>query len=239
MSDYDYHTGFDTPDSHLHTNDQSTATHNLASNALEEVTTGTASTLHTSLIPEDDSGYASRINAPCPPPPSRKRSRALDDNTSRKRTRRLDPTNPTTPRLACPFYKRDPRRCRYDSCAGPGFEGIHRLKQHLERVHVYQHCTRCGAVFHSASELDAHRGLFAPCALRDHLPPVWGVSEDMLRELKSKRGLAGETEQERWRSVYRLVVGDGEPGDACKRDNARWMVVGLLMRCYRCRGELV
>jgi hypothetical protein len=63
------------------------------------------------------------------------RDRASDDEQDDQRNKRIktnttvEPSSPTGPRFACPFFKHDPQlyiSCR--TCAGPGWPTIHRLK---------------------------------------------------------------------------------------------------------------
>lgn len=51
-----------------------------------------------------------------------------NDDRRRKRPRLLS-SAAETKRLACPYYKRNPRKyCKWTSCPGPGWDEIHRVK---------------------------------------------------------------------------------------------------------------
>jgi predicted nucleic acid-binding Zn-ribbon protein len=223
----DCNSGYDIPLVHqtmdynfTHNHDNSVT----ASSASEETTMFKVSILEDySSLREGDSGYGSHIREDNRLEGSRKRPRVnLDDRSatmiqpddsmsrlSKKRRSRLDPINPTKPRLACPFYKRNRRLCRYDSCAGPGSDSIHRLKQHLARVHLYHQCDRCGLVFSGdmpAKELKQHVRSEESCHLQEPKPAVWGMSQQNFDSLRSKRWPQSMGEEERWRDIYYLVV---------------------------------
>jgi hypothetical protein len=185
----------------------------------------TASTL-TEPLRDLDSGYGSQCCTLIADRTSRKRSNDDDhpialtavvdevDAPPRKKPRRRR-LNPLNPGLACPFYVRNPGRCKYDSCAGPGFLGINRLKQHLERVHLYHACERCRVPFYGNTagkeQLAMHQRNPQPCALLINLrPEIWGVSYATFEAMRSKKGAAGKPEEERWRGVYQLIFPDAE-----------------------------
>ncbi|RYN38093.1 hypothetical protein AA0114_g11470 [Alternaria tenuissima] len=187
----------------------------------------TASTL-TEPLQDLDSGYGSQCSRSIADRTSRKRpnDNDNDDRTTlltvidevdapphkKPRRRRLNPLNPG---LACPFYVRNPGRCKYDSCAGPGFLGINRLKQHLDRVHLYHACERCRVPFYGNTagkeQLAMHQRNPQPCALLTNLrPEIWGVSHATFEAIRSKKGAAGKPEEERWRGIYQLIFPDAE-----------------------------
>ncbi|KAF2653318.1 hypothetical protein K491DRAFT_520268 [Lophiostoma macrostomum CBS 122681] len=76
---------------------------------------------------------------------------------SRKLVKKLGQGEPQN-RFACPFFQRD-SQCPWlnSSCHGPGFPTIHRLKEHLDRVHYIYQCDRCGEIFDTQPLLAAHR----------------------------------------------------------------------------------
>ncbi|RYN87960.1 hypothetical protein AA0119_g12286 [Alternaria tenuissima] len=188
-------------------------------------TSQTASTL-TEPLRDLDSGYGSQCSTSIADRTSHKRRNDDDHPTAltavvdevdapphkKPRRRRLNPLNPG---LACPFYVHNPGRCKYDSCAGPGFLGINRLKQHLERVHLYHSCERCRVPFYGNTagkeQLAMHQRHPQPCALQTNLrPETWGVSYATFEAMRSKKGAAGKPEEERWRGIYQLIFPDAE-----------------------------
>ncbi|KAI0968423.1 hypothetical protein F4678DRAFT_442982 [Xylaria arbuscula] len=54
-------------------------------------------------------------------------------------------------RIACPYHKKNAEKYANGSCNGKGFDTIHRLKQHLKKIHcralVWQRCHICKARF--------------------------------------------------------------------------------------------
>lgn len=188
-------------------------------------TSQTASTL-TEPLRDLDSGYGSQCSTSIADRTSHKCRNDDDHPTAltavvdevdapphkKPRRRRLNPLNPG---LACPFYVHNPGRCKYDSCAGPGFLGINRLKQHLERVHLYHSCERCRVPFYGNTagkeQLAMHQRHPQPCALQTNLrPETWGVSYATFEAMRSKKGAAGKPEEERWRGIYQLIFPDAE-----------------------------
>ena len=188
----------------------------------------TPSTLTAVTRPDLDSGYGSQSNISNVEKAPRKRasetdhpvppkSDTIDKNTSspprkRPRRRRCDTTNPG---LACPFYVRNPHCCEHDSCARPGFLGIHRLKQHLERVHLYHTCERCGAAFQGNAtgrlDLAMHQRNTQPCLLVEKpSAEISSLSHATFEVMRSKKGAAGKSEEERWREIYRLIFPDAD-----------------------------
>jgi len=188
----------------------------------------TSSTLTTVTQQDLDSGYGSQSKTPSVDKASRKRANEADcqippkldtitndtNPPSRKRPRRhrCDTTNPG---LACPFYVRNPQRCENNSCVGPGFLGIHRLKQHLERVHLYYTCERCGAKFQGNTtgkqDLAMHQRNIQPCQLQEKPSPEMStLSHATLEVMRSKKGAAGKSEEEQWCEIYRLIFVDAD-----------------------------
>lgn len=188
----------------------------------------TTSTSNLEMLRSFDSGYGASRNTSRANTPSRKRSNKFDHQTTptvansrshskppprkRNRRRRLDTLNPG---LACPFYVRNPYHCMHDSCAGPGSLGIHRLKQHLERVHLYHSCSRCGDTFFGNTagkeSLAAHQRTTQPCQLLTNpKPDIWGISYSTFEAMRSKKGTSGKPEVERWREIYKILFPDAE-----------------------------
>ena len=188
----------------------------------------TSSTLTTVTQQDLDSGYGSQSKTPSVDKASHKRANEADrqippkldtitndtNPPSRKkpRRRRCDTINPG---LACPFYVRNPQRCENDSCVGPGFLGIHRLKRHLERAHLYYTCERCGAKFQGNAtgkqDLAMHQRNVQPCQLEEKPSPEMStLSHATLEVMRSKKGAAGKSEEERWREIYRLIFVDAD-----------------------------
>lgn len=110
-------------------------------------------------------------------------------------------------KFACPFYKHDPRTHRKErTCCGPGWDSIHRLKEHLYRKHrLPKHaCPRCGESFGGANGLTAHLRADITCKTVD-IGPVDGIDEEMESKLKVRKTQSGLTEEERWLEIYLIL----------------------------------
>ncbi|KAF5557516.1 hypothetical protein FMEXI_680 [Fusarium mexicanum] len=111
--------------------------------------------------------------------------------------------------LACPFFKRNPRKYgqpKWKSCAHPGYESMHRLKEHIQRRHSlpeYQ-CRRCRMDLETSEALEAHSQQLQACT-----PCVGaqdGLSQDQVRRMKSKKGAGkNKSTEDKWNGVYSIV----------------------------------
>ncbi|KAK0636746.1 hypothetical protein B0T17DRAFT_89192 [Bombardia bombarda] len=114
-------------------------------------------------------------------------------------------------RFACPFYRRNPKKhLKHRSCAGPGWPSVHRVKEHLYRNHALPiHCNRCGLTMETDGQLRSHQRQAEGCkvCLID-LPE--GFDKEQEKELRKRK--PGETEEERWYGVYKVLFPD-EDGD--------------------------
>ncbi|KAI1323872.1 hypothetical protein F5Y16DRAFT_382503 [Xylariaceae sp. FL0255] len=112
------------------------------------------------------------------------------------------------PRLACPYYKKDPilfRTRQY--CCGPGWETVHRLKEHLHRKHCLPiSCLRCYTPFKTEEERDSHMRSAERCEVRERPSPIAGYTASQKIELKSRsRELRSMSEPQKWRRVYLIL----------------------------------
>ncbi|KAH7163798.1 hypothetical protein DER46DRAFT_311762 [Fusarium sp. MPI-SDFR-AT-0072] len=177
--------------------------------------TNSASTSQTQNSGSGSSSNASKqkktTNRPRPVP---KRKRRNDDegdkNEKSPKSRHVDNTS-VTPRLACPYFKRNPRKYGQPSwkiCAHPGFETIHRLKEHLYRNHSlpkYQ-CRRCGSDLKTSEALGTHSKQIQACDPCTSTQDQDRLNEDKLQQLRSKRGMGqNKSEAEKWTEVYKIV----------------------------------
>ncbi|KAF7679542.1 hypothetical protein GT037_003290 [Alternaria burnsii] len=201
--------------------EESTSTESVTADSLA------TSTFSEKILRNFDSGYGASCNTSRADTTSRKRSNEFDHRTAptvatsrdhskpppckKTRRRRLDTLNL---RLACPFYVRNPYLCTHDSCAR-GSLSIHRLKEHLERVHLYHTCSRCGDTFPGKKagkeSLAAHQRTTQPCQLLTNpKPDIWGISYSTFETMRSKKGITGKPDDERWRGIYRIIFPDAE-----------------------------
>ncbi|KAI1176104.1 hypothetical protein F4777DRAFT_286880 [Nemania sp. FL0916] len=155
-------------------------------------------------------------------PKSRMRKRASDDwdqdeNDAAERGRdkisKSEDSLNRPKRLACPYFKKNPVRFQTkQSCCGPGWETVHRLKEHLDRNHCLPiSCLRCYAPFGTEAERDVHMRSAEQCELRDPPAPIEGFNFSQRIELRSRpRGLKSMSEPQKWRRVY-LILFPGTP----------------------------
>ncbi|KAK4164609.1 hypothetical protein QBC43DRAFT_300104 [Cladorrhinum sp. PSN259] len=116
-------------------------------------------------------------------------------------------------KLACPYYKREPwKHNKHRSCTGPGWPAIHRVKEHITRVHPLPiYCRRCGDQFASDEDLDTHSQADQACEAKRFDKPE-GFSKDQERLLKRKRK-AEASDEEKWRAIYRILFPDDDEND--------------------------
>lgn len=118
----------------------------------------------------------------------------------------------TSPRFACPFYKHDPLRYRNRrTCPGPGWQTVHRMKEHLYRAHAQSiYCPRCYSMFDTDIELSNHLRV-QHCQVSEP-QPLEGIDRKTLKALR-KRSPALRLEEDKWRDVYSLLFPDVATAD--------------------------
>ncbi|PNP61056.1 hypothetical protein FNYG_14144 [Fusarium nygamai] len=142
--------------------------------------------------------------------PKRKKGKDDEDdgNGETPKSQRVD-QGPRPRMLACPFYKRNPHKYRgrrWKSCAYPGYETMHRLKEHIERKHSlpeYQ-CRRCRVDLETSEALEAHSQQLQACT-----PCIGnqdGLSQDQVKRMKSRKGAGkNKSDVDRWNDMYSIV----------------------------------
>ncbi|KAI1426262.1 hypothetical protein F5Y12DRAFT_783998 [Xylaria sp. FL1777] len=121
-------------------------------------------------------------------------------------------TDPEEVKLACPFHKHNPKAHKKELCTKGGWKSIHRLKEHLYRVHLLpkHNCPRCNCRFGDDKELQAHLRADDPCK-KSHVAPEEGIDQDTERKLRErKRPNSGQTETQRWNEIYLLLFPDAD-----------------------------
>ncbi|KAI0900678.1 hypothetical protein F4806DRAFT_164844 [Annulohypoxylon nitens] len=118
-------------------------------------------------------------------------------------------------RLACPYYKHDPIRFKHSrSCAGPGFSGIPRLKEHLYRRHASpQHrCSRCLIEFTTEASLRQHQRAPQACEITSDQQVDGKMTTSQQTALRSKkRRPAPSTDESKWNDIYCPLFPDTNP----------------------------
>ncbi|KAH0427161.1 hypothetical protein CcaCcLH18_09828 [Colletotrichum camelliae] len=115
-------------------------------------------------------------------------------------------------KLACPFFKHNPRKYKNQRpCCGPGWDHVHRIKEHIYRKHSLPKfsCPRCSQPFETQADLQAHARLPTPCEVKE--PKVLdGITQDQEKKLRSRKKTSGKelTEAEKWTQVYSILFPD-------------------------------
>lgn len=116
---------------------------------------------------------------------------------SGKREKRQRKTMPLETQLACPFFKKDPRRHR--ACCGFGGQKISYVKQHLNRNHtVSLYCPVCMLYFTDERRRNEH--IIARNCERVHKEPE-GITQDQ-RYWLSRRGPSNLSEEQHWYRIF-------------------------------------
>ncbi|KAF8846433.1 hypothetical protein BDZ45DRAFT_812329 [Acephala macrosclerotiorum] len=114
-------------------------------------------------------------------------------------------------KLACPYRKKDPRKYSvrdWRSCALTPHETVARVKSHLYRLHRVFPCQRCKENFRSQEEVIQHLNGLESCPLRDIRLPE-GITSETVEKLRSRKKTSkDQTEQERWKEIYKLLFKD-------------------------------
>jgi hypothetical protein len=148
-------------------------------------------------------------------------------------------------RFACPFLKHDPRTYNIYShrvCSLSHWDKISRVKyaiapfkpklltsavnfiliiyrEHLYRSHqMASHCKRCWRTFKTEGELDSHMTVSAAdiCQVQPGHPPE-GITQENQKRLRSrKKASPNQSDEDRWKDIYRLIFPNEEVPSPCK-----------------------
>ncbi|KAF5975905.1 Nicotinate-nucleotide diphosphorylase [Fusarium coicis] len=112
------------------------------------------------------------------------------------------------PKYACPYFKYNPAKYKdWRTCPGPGWNDVHRVKEHLYRRHrqPQYRCARCWEPFTDEQGVVDHQRTDEPCPLRE-MEYVEGFDAAQERSLKSrKRANQKLSETEKWRRVFNIL----------------------------------
>ncbi|KAI0126128.1 hypothetical protein BJ170DRAFT_460906 [Xylariales sp. AK1849] len=111
-------------------------------------------------------------------------------------------------KLACPYFKRYPEKyVDVRVCCGPGWDSVHRVKEHLYRKHSWPkfRCFRCYTAFDDSESLAVHARSDERCT--NQTPDSDNrFDEKTEMALKSRtRGIEKKSMNERWVEVYRIL----------------------------------
>ncbi|KAF4501695.1 hypothetical protein FAGAP_2101 [Fusarium agapanthi] len=146
-----------------------------------------------------------------------------DSSTDEADGMSVDKKRPKTasaaPRFACPFYKHDPERyANSRSCCGPGWETVHRVKEHIFRSHTFpeHECQRCFQSFKTELKLSRHLRASAPCEVQSRITQEHeGINASQSKALhaRARKCDSGadlkEVEEQRWNDVYKIIFPGG------------------------------
>ncbi|KAF2477445.1 uncharacterized protein BDR25DRAFT_938 [Lindgomyces ingoldianus] len=139
-----------------------------------------------------------------------------NEETPTKRRRRNGQGKPCQTghdlRLACPFFKKDPTAHMRGSCSGPGWDTVHRVKEHIYRAHTLPLvCPRCKIDVQDHRGLTEHLKSVDQCELKDSPSPSFrwsqssdGISQDQIEGLR-KLSQRGQSQRDKWRGVYKFI----------------------------------
>ncbi|PMD62059.1 uncharacterized protein K444DRAFT_611268 [Hyaloscypha bicolor E] len=136
-------------------------------------------------------------------------SSILDEGKPRPKRPRRGPELERSLKLACPFYKNDPRKYNIQTnrvCASRAWDSVSRVKEHLYRCHLAPpYCQRCKEVFGTEQDLKSHLVDRMPCYFKEGDPPD-GISAETQKALKSRKK-AGQNvpQKERWKEIYQML----------------------------------
>ncbi|KAI0385586.1 hypothetical protein F5Y04DRAFT_188269 [Hypomontagnella monticulosa] len=151
---------------------------------------------HTALTAQ---GSCEATTTDTPYPPS---------NSSQQSTTGTECTN-TNKKLVCPYYKRYPSQFkRARPCSGPGFSGIHRLKEHLRRTHgrPAHTCRRCLRNCKTAAGLSEHLRATEACVVIPDQHINGKMTAAQQAELQSKRRMSSDaTDEDKWNVIFRIL----------------------------------
>ncbi|WQF80968.1 hypothetical protein CDEST_05982 [Colletotrichum destructivum] len=115
-------------------------------------------------------------------------------------------------RLACPFFKHNPRKYKNQRpCCGPGWDHVHRIKEHIYRKHSLPRfsCPRCCQPFETQADLQAHARSADACEVREP-EALDGITQDQEKRLRSRKKTSAKelTEADKWTQVYGILFPD-------------------------------
>ncbi|KAI1859822.1 hypothetical protein JX265_010271 [Neoarthrinium moseri] len=188
-------------------------------------TPGSGSAGHTGVTRNPESsestadGIASRSKAPDRSQEGAGKRACDDDDDDRDESQpakrlRVPGSRHTAPkRLACPYFKNDPEHFLLArSCSGPGWDTVHRIKEHLDRNHALPpSCVRCYTAFKTDADRDAHMRSEEQCMIKERPARMHGFDPSQKDKLKSRpKGYKQMSEAQKWCHVYKILFPETE-----------------------------
>ncbi|KAH6985853.1 hypothetical protein BKA56DRAFT_579251 [Ilyonectria sp. MPI-CAGE-AT-0026] len=114
-------------------------------------------------------------------------------------------------KFACPFCKRYPKSENLQkSCYGPGWNSVHRVKEHIYRRHqkpTYR-CTRCLVSFEKEEDLIEHTRAEQRCENQTVSTEEETIYISQAQERALRKRLRNVPEEERWVLVFQILFPD-------------------------------
>lgn len=144
---------------------------------------------------EDDGGGSSSTSKP----------QSSETSTRATRKKRVKRDEADVVRYACPFCKHNPAKYKHvKTCCGPGWEDVHRVKEHVYRKHSSKnYCQRCMEHFDSEQLLQEHCQSEKPCKLVKN--KVADFCSDAKETQLRARAKSGSSEVEKWQEMYKTL----------------------------------
>ncbi|KAJ3525279.1 hypothetical protein NM208_g11704 [Fusarium decemcellulare] len=110
-------------------------------------------------------------------------------------------------KIACPFRKRFPEQYSTEkTCMGPGFSGIHRMKEHLRRRHFKERvCWRCQQQFDTNQLLQQHMQDDRPCKRKRIEASTGLITQFQMDDITKIRSSPITSIIQTWREIYLIL----------------------------------
>ncbi|KAI0836312.1 hypothetical protein F5Y06DRAFT_106884 [Hypoxylon sp. FL0890] len=112
-------------------------------------------------------------------------------------------------KFGCPFHKAYPHR--FPCCRERSLRDTSRVKEHIYRSHLVFQCTRCGGTFPEKMAWESHQRSNPACKSVDHGPVKYAINQQQREILRSRKGLKGTSEPDRWFQIYKMVCPEAVP----------------------------
>lgn len=81
-------------------------------------------------------------------------------------------------------------------------------REHIYRRHLKFQCIRCGEVFGKAEHLKGHQRSSRACENINPKPPSDAINQEQKEKIRSREGLKGMSEPEKWIRIYKIIYPD-------------------------------
>ncbi|KAK0620695.1 hypothetical protein B0T14DRAFT_236361 [Immersiella caudata] len=171
--------------------------------------------------PETSAGSTSRTDFLRALPTLRKRAFEGDDNDSFRRRdgddwekRKREDITPKVQlkdqlrKFACPYYKKYPESDKLSkSCRAPGWDSVHRVKEHIYRRHQRPpfRCPRCLHAFENENMLTEHQRAVVICETSEAQSEEETTYITKSQEMELRKRKRETSEEEKWFNIFRIL----------------------------------